>query len=276
MHLRIVQGDALNVFAQNNPGDTASGLHPGSRTKWLLPPWLCQAKTHRIRHPWPAELQSAITHISDKIGQEIPITVLETWINRHKWVMKHEGEDFHQSMNNERKRLKIQWKPEDINFLTPDRKTKSDRLHRLHFIQSHQFIGENDWSVDQVCEMESFSSCILTNKTSCLQLPGKTFHAYRIFDWSMLFPRGGESGALLIILEFQEPCIRCLIPSSTQIWWFNVVVAIAEVVLPPSAAAPWDGRSYTQIGLIGCPGSLKYRWLCHPAIRLYSDEQKYM
>jgi hypothetical protein len=66
------------------------------RTKWLLPFWLDQAKTHRIQHPWPAELTKRDPHIFDDIGQEILIAIFETWINRLEWVIENAGEYFHQ------------------------------------------------------------------------------------------------------------------------------------------------------------------------------------
>jgi hypothetical protein len=37
-------------------------------------------------------LKNAITRIFDKIGQETLIAIFETWINRLKWVIEHEGE----------------------------------------------------------------------------------------------------------------------------------------------------------------------------------------
>jgi hypothetical protein len=37
MHVRMMQGDPLNVFTQNHSRDMEPGLQPGLRTKWLLP-----------------------------------------------------------------------------------------------------------------------------------------------------------------------------------------------------------------------------------------------
>jgi hypothetical protein len=91
-----MHGDSLNVFMQEYPADTVSGLQPGLCTKGFFLFSYIKRKLTEYDIPDRQSLKYVITHIFDKIRQEILVAVFETWINRLEWVMKYEGECFHQ------------------------------------------------------------------------------------------------------------------------------------------------------------------------------------
>jgi hypothetical protein len=69
--------------------------------------------------PDQERLKLAITHIFSVIGQETLITFFGTWIERLKWVIKHEGEYFHEKTKKNRNWFNIRRKKARLRTFRP-------------------------------------------------------------------------------------------------------------------------------------------------------------